>query len=95
MAIGDVVQLANSRGRFYHTLLVSGFNVEGDILICAQSNDALDRPLSTYSYAAARFLHILGVNIEVADGEEIYRGLLDGAALPPSDTIYTPKSEEL
>ena len=43
--LGDVVQLANSRGQFYHSLLVTGFGRSGEILISAQSNDALDRPL--------------------------------------------------
>ena len=31
--IGDVVQLADRRGAFYHSLLVSGFSSDGDILI--------------------------------------------------------------
>lgn len=91
--IGDVVQLANSRGEFYHSLLVSGFR-GNDILICAQSNDALDRPLSTYNYATARFLHIQGVNIDVLDVEEYYINLLNGTAIPPKNQIYIPAPRE-
>ena len=89
--IGDIVQLADRRGSFYHTLVVTGFSESGDILICAQSNDALNRPLSSYNYAAARFLHVLGVNIEVLDAQEKYAGLLDGSTLPPPDTVYLPE----
>lgn len=94
--IGDVVQLANRSGRFYHTLIVSGFDPslsDGGILVCANSDDALDRPLSTYNYAAVRFLHVLGVNIETNGADELYTGLLDGTALPPANLIYSPAVE--
>ena len=49
--VGDVVQLANRDGDFYHTLIISGIT-DDDILVCAHSNDALDRPLSSYNYAS-------------------------------------------
>ena len=87
--IGDVVQLGNAQGNFYHSLLVSDVK-NGDILICAQSNDALDRPLSTYNYAMARFLHVEGVNIEIYDNVEYFNTLLDGSSLPPKNQIYLP-----
>jgi len=83
--LGDVVQLANSDGDWYHTLLVCGFDGE-EILVCAQSNDARNRPLSTYTNAAAfRFLHIDGVRIEIND-DLCYQTLLNGAPIdaPPS-----------
>lgn len=94
LEVGDVVQLSNMQGRFYHSLLVSGFAENGDILVAAQSNDALDRPLSTYRYATARFLHVLGTNVELADNEECFTSLLNGTALPPPDVIYTPTANE-
>lgn len=87
--IGDVVQLADARGRFYHTLFVSGFD-NGDILVSAQSNDALDRPLSTYNYATARFLHVQGVNVELLDVREYFENLLNGTLLPPQSQVYAP-----
>ena len=89
LEIGDVVQLADARGRFYHTLFVSGFD-SGDILVSAQSNDALDRPLSTYNYATARFLHVQGVNVELLDVQEYFENLLNGTLLPPQSQIYIP-----
>lgn len=58
---GDVIQLGRSDGSFYHSLIVTG--TFPSILVAAHSNDALDRPLDTYVYARARFLHIEGVRI--------------------------------
>ena len=91
--LGDVVQLANSRGTFYHSLLVTGFTPRGEILISAQSNDALDRPLYTYNYASARYLHVLGVNAELRDPQELFTELINGTALPPTKTVYAPIPE--
>lgn len=86
--LGDVVQLSDSRGRFYHSLLVSGFGDNGEILVSAQSNDALDRPLSTYNFAGARFLHIEGINIQIFENNEYYFNLLNGTSLPPKMLVY-------
>lgn len=59
--LGDVIQLADSEGDFYHTLIVTGFSGQ-EILVCAHTNDALDRPLSSYTEAvSARMIHIVGV----------------------------------
>ena len=56
---GDVVQLGRANGDFYHTpVIVATAPV---ILVAAHSYDALDRPLSTYNYEIARFIHIDGV----------------------------------
>ena len=88
--IGDVVQLANSRGQFYHSLLVTGFG-DGDILISAQSNDALNRPLSTYNYTTARFLHVVGVNVELVDDIRTFSELLNAVTIPPKNQIYVPQ----
>ena len=64
---GDVVQLLNADGVFYHTLMITG--IDGDeILVSAHSNDALDRPLSSYTQAVgARFIRIIGVIREASD----------------------------
>lgn len=63
--LGDVIQLGNADGTYYHTLLVTGFRAE-TFLVAAHTNDAYDRPLSSYSYAVARFLHITEVGYEGA-----------------------------
>ena len=56
---GDVIQLGNSSGQFYHSLMITA--LEPEILICTHTYDALDVPLSSYLYDQARFLHIKGV----------------------------------
>ena len=78
--VGDVIQLANEEGEFYHTLIISQFT-DNDILVCAQSNDALDRPLSSYNYTSLRALHIEGAMLYF-DGDTLSRDILDGRSLP-------------
>lgn len=56
---GDIVQLGTREGVFYHSPVITA--VSPQLLVAAHTFDALDRPLSSYSYAAARFLHIEGV----------------------------------
>ena len=56
---GDVVQLADGNGDFYHTLFVVGADL-GEPILAAQTNDAFARPLSSYSYGTARGIHLLG-----------------------------------
>ena len=80
LAVGDVVQLSDRAGEFYHTLLVSAIE-EGEILVAAHSNDALDRPLRSYPAAGARFLHIEGVRFAVPDAP-CFAALINGVALP-------------
>ncbi len=78
--LGDIIQLSNNRGIFYHSLIISGFT-EDDVLVCAQSDDALDRPLSTYRYAGLRVVHIEGARLGF-DEETIFRNLIEGISLP-------------
>ena len=77
--IGDFIQLADEEGDYYHTLIITGFE-PNDILICAHTDDALNRRLSTYNYASLRFIHIDGVHIEVAD-DVCYEPLLEGISI--------------
>ena len=60
MLPGDVIQLGNAAGSYYHSLLVLRREA-GEILVAAHTNDALYRPLSSYYYDRARYLHITGV----------------------------------
>ncbi|MBQ8868848.1 MAG: amidase domain-containing protein [Oscillospiraceae bacterium] len=57
--IGDIVQLGRNSGGFYHSPVI----VANDpvILVAAHTFDALNRPLSSYIYDVARFIHIDGV----------------------------------
>ena len=57
--VGDIIQLGDSE-KFYHSMLVVAI-MNDDILIAAHSNDAYDRPLSSYDYKDVRCIRILGV----------------------------------
>ena len=54
---GDFIQLGNGV-TFYHTLVVLDAGLRR-INVAAHSQDALARPLSSYSFETARFLHIV------------------------------------
>jgi hypothetical protein len=81
LELGDVVQLGREDGSYYHTLLVTGRRGE-ELLVAAHTNDALDRPLSSYRAARKRFLHIRGVAFAVGDGAACFNALYDARSLP-------------
>jgi len=56
---GDIVQLGNFNGDFYHSPVI--LSVSPHVLVAAHTFDALDRPLYSYTFDRARFLHIEGV----------------------------------
>lgn len=56
---GDIVQLGTYSGDFYHSPVITA--ITPTILVAAHTYDALDRPLSSYIYDVARFIHIDGV----------------------------------
>lgn len=76
---GDVVQLADETGDFYHTLLITGFS-NGETLVSAHTNDALDKPLTQYNFSALRYIHIESVRIEVED-DSCFAELIAGTSL--------------
>jgi hypothetical protein len=78
--IGDVTQLANAQGDFYHTLIISGFT-PNDILVCAHSDDALDRPISSYNFASARVIHIQAARLNF-DTTTPFQNILTATSLP-------------
>lgn len=57
---GDIVQLGTADGQFYHSPVIVA--VDGAALyVAAHTDDAYMRPLDSYIYDQARFLHIAGV----------------------------------
>lgn len=61
---GDVVQLSFDGARWAHTpvvVAVGSPRSADNVLVAAHSEDADDRPLSSYDFADVRFLHIFGV----------------------------------
>ena len=81
--VGDFIQLADEEGDYYHTLIITGFE-PNDILICAHTDDALNRRLSTYNYSSLRFIHIDCIRIEVPD-DICFEPLLEGRAIEVND----------
>lgn len=64
MQVGDVIQLGDANGKFYHSLLVTGAPAQPDensLLVSTHTFDTHLRPLNTYEYANIRYLHIEGV----------------------------------
>lgn len=76
---GDVIQLADSDGDYYHTLLVIGRNGD-DILVASHTIDSFARPLSSYSYASLRAIRIEGYRSET-DTCRCFDGLISGERL--------------
>ena len=63
VSIGDIIQLGDQYENYYHTLIITSVD-NGIIKVASHTNDAFNRPLSTYSYSTARYVHILGINRE-------------------------------
>ena len=64
LELGDYVQFASMHEKFHHTVIVVNKNGRPDlrnINIAAHSDDAYNRPLSTYGIRKIRFIKILGV----------------------------------
>ncbi|NLZ46151.1 MAG: amidase domain-containing protein [Clostridiales bacterium] len=58
--VGDVLQLGDENGHFYHTPVIVG-KMGNRIFVAAHTYDAYMRPLDDYVYENVRFIHILGV----------------------------------
>lgn len=83
--VGDVIQLQNADGIFYHTIIISEIR-DGEIYICANSNDARDKPLSDYNYAALRVIHILGVRYDTRFQIDCFESLYSPPIAPAPPT---------
>lgn len=75
---GDVIQLADGSGDYYHTLIVVG-RLGNELLVAAHTDDALDRPLSSYDFAALRCVRVWGFRLEGA-GDDCFEYLMNGGA---------------
>lgn len=59
---GDIVQLGDSDGGFYHTLVIVSVR-NGNIYVASHAFDAYMRPLSSYLFDNIRLLHIVGARV--------------------------------
>ncbi len=57
LMIGDIVQLGDIEGRFYHSPVVVG-NYHGEILVAAHTYDVYNYPLSSYNFERIRCIRI-------------------------------------
>lgn len=60
LEVGDIVQLGTAAGDLYHSPVVVAVR-QGRIYVAAHTYDAFMKPLSSYIFARARGIHILGV----------------------------------
>ena len=88
--VGDIIQLQNEDGIFYHTIIISEIR-DGEIYICANSNDALDKPLSEYDYANLRVIHILGVRFDTRFQIDCFDSLYS----PPFSEVTEQNEEQM
>ena len=88
--VGDIIQLQNEDGIFYHTVIISEIR-DGEIYICANSNDALDKPLSEYDYANLRVIHILGVRFDTRFQIDCFDSLYS----PPFSEVTEENEEQM
>ena len=77
---GDIVQLGHADGTFYHTLFISGAD-RRSLLVCAHSDNARDRRLSSYSYDTLRFIHIKGARTRSSEPCRCFTPLFTGEDL--------------
>ena len=64
---GDIIQLGNIEGDFYHSLVLTKIEISGRrrrFYVCAHSEDAFQRNLMTYRFGKIRGIHILGYRTE-------------------------------
>ena len=80
LEVGDVIQLGRDGEGFYHTLLVVGFD-GNDTLVAAQTDNALGRPLSSYTYDFSRYIKILGVRLDVPTNDDCFESVYEGIAI--------------
>lgn len=91
--LGDVIQLGNQDGLFYHTVIVT--QKDGDnILIASHSDDYYNRPLNTYDYAYIRYLHINGIRFETTVRELCFETLISGGVSPNEESEDSTNTEE-
>lgn len=61
LEIGDIIQIRQKEYGFNHTVIISKITID-EIYVCSHSYDALDKPLSSYSYLELKGIHIIGFN---------------------------------
>lgn len=61
--VGDVIQLGNATGDYYHSPIVTAI-INGTVYVSAHSQDVFNKPLLSYNAQVIRCAHILGYRKE-------------------------------
>ena len=61
LEVGDIIQIRQTPNEFNHTVIITKIT-DSEIYVCSHSYDALDKPLSEYTYLELKGIHILGIN---------------------------------
>lgn len=61
LEVGDIIQIRQNEHDFNHTVIITKITSH-EIYVCSHSYDALDKPLSEYSYLELKGIHIVGIN---------------------------------
>ena len=77
---GDIIQLQNEDGDFYHSLVIIGTD-NMEFTVAAHSEDSYNRLLSTYNYAGLRYIHIEGIRYDIPLPQGCFDDLLAGISL--------------
>ena len=77
---GDLIQLSDENGDYYHTLIIVGVD-DGGFTVAAHNDDSYDRSLATYSYSGLRYIHIDGVRYSIDEPNYCFETLIEGTDL--------------
>lgn len=62
LQVGDLIQLRQNPTHFNHTVIITKITYN-DILVCAHSNDALNKSLRQYEFEELLGIHIDGIRV--------------------------------
>lgn len=91
LEVGDVIQLGKDGEGYYHTLIIVGFE-EDDPLVAAQTDNALGRALSTYTYDFSRYIKILGVRLDTPANDDCFESVYNGIAIIEDQSASSPNN---
>lgn len=55
----DIIQLGNKDGHFFHSLFINKIDNYKNIFVSAHSIDSYMRPLNSYNFETAKYIHIV------------------------------------
>lgn len=59
LQLGDLIQIKKTSGHIYHTMVVTGKDYQGDLLLSYHTSDHLDEPLSAVAKRAGGYANLV------------------------------------